>query len=64
MRTSCARGGATSTSSIFRGSPAPQQTAALHVMGFPAVSDMVIRKRAACEGRRGGKGRFYRNRKA
>ena len=42
MRTSCARGVATSTSSIFRGSPAPQQTAALQVMGFPAVSDMVV----------------------
>ena len=42
MRTSWARGGATSTSSILRGSPAPQQTAALHLMGFPAVSDMVV----------------------
>lgn len=41
MRTSCARGGATSTSSSLRGSPAAQQTAALHLIGFPAVSDMV-----------------------
>lgn len=50
--TSCARGGATSTSSILRGSPAPQQTAALHVMGFPAVSDMaVLSKRGGKIGR-------------
>lgn len=40
MRTSFARGGATSTSSSLRGSPAAQQTAALHLMVFPAVSDM------------------------
>lgn len=40
MRTSCARGGATSTSSILSSSPAAQQTAALHVMTFPVVSDM------------------------
>ena len=37
MRTSWACGGATSTSSTLRGSPAPQQTAALHLMTFPAV---------------------------
>lgn len=41
--TSCACGGATSTSSSLRGSPAPQQTAALHLMVFPVVSDMVER---------------------
>ena len=43
MRTSFALGGATSTSSILSGSPWPQQTAALHLMGFPAVSDMLER---------------------
>ena len=42
MRTSWALGGATSTSSSLRGSPAPQQTAALHLIGFPVVSDMVV----------------------
>lgn len=41
MRTSRARGGATSTSSILKGSPAPQQTAALHVIVLPTVSSMV-----------------------
>jgi len=35
--TSCALGGATSTSSILRGSPAAQQTAALHLIGLPVV---------------------------
>lgn len=38
--TSLAFGGATSTSSILRGSPAPQQTAALHLMVVPAVDDI------------------------
>lgn len=33
-------GGATSTSSILRGSPAPQQTAALHLIVVPAVDDI------------------------
>ena len=37
-RTSLARGGATSISSIFKGSPAPQHTAALHLIGRPTVS--------------------------
>lgn len=41
MRTSWACGGATSTSSILRDSPAPQQTAALHFITFPAVSDIL-----------------------
>jgi hypothetical protein len=54
MRTSLALGGATSTSSIFKGSPAPQQTAALHLIGFPAV-DMAVadeerRERKTMEG--------------
>ena len=40
IRTSWAFGGATSTSSSFRGSPGPQQTAALQVMVFPTVSAM------------------------
>lgn len=40
MRTSWARGGATSIFSTLRGSPAPQQMAALHLMGFPVVSDI------------------------
>ena len=48
MRTSCARGGATSTSSSLSSSPAAQQTAALHVMGFPAVSDMVGSEEESC----------------
>ena len=38
--TSLAFGGATSTSSILRGSPAPQQTAALHLIVVPAVDDI------------------------
>jgi hypothetical protein len=38
--TSCARGGSTSISSTLSGSPAPQHTAALHLMTFPVVSDM------------------------
>ena len=38
--TSCARGGSTSISSSLSGSRAPQHTAALHLMTFPAVSDM------------------------
>ena len=42
MRTSCALGGATSMSSMTRSSPAPQHTAALQVMVFPAVSDIVV----------------------
>lgn len=42
MRTSCACGGATSTSSIFSSSPAPQHTAALQVIVFPTVSDMLV----------------------
>ena len=41
MRTSLAFGGATSTSSILSSTPAPQHTAALHLMTFPAVSDML-----------------------
>src|SRR6266478_1990580 len=41
VHTSCARGGSTSTSSSLSGSPAPQHTAALHLMTFPAVSDMI-----------------------
>ena len=35
--TSLAFGGATSTSSILRDSPAPQQTAALHLIDIPVV---------------------------
>ena len=38
--TSLAFGDATSTSSITRGSPAPQQTAALHLMVVPTVDDI------------------------
>lgn len=38
MRTSLAFGGATSTSSILSSSPAPQHTAALHVITLPTVS--------------------------
>lgn len=33
MRTSCARGGATSTSTVSSGSPAALHTAALHLIG-------------------------------
>lgn len=42
--TSWACGGATSTSSILRDSPAAQHTAALHLMGFPTVSDMAAKE--------------------
>lgn len=49
MRTSWGPGGATSTSSSLRGSPAAQQTAALQFMGFPTV-DMDVRRK---EGKRG-----------
>ena len=38
--TSLAFGGATSTSSTLRGSPAPQQTAALHLIVVPTVDDI------------------------
>ena len=38
--TSLAFGGATSICSILRGSPAPQQTAALHLIVVPAVDDI------------------------
>ena len=40
IRTSCALGAATSTSSTLTASPAAQHTAALHFMTFPAVSDI------------------------
>jgi hypothetical protein len=41
-RTSPARGGATSMVSSVRGLAASQATAALQVIGFPAVEDMVM----------------------
>ena len=45
IRTSWTFGGATSTSSSFRGSPGPQQTAALQAMIFPTVSAMVVTRK-------------------
>ena len=55
--TSLAFGGATSTSSILRGSPAPQQTAALHLIVVPAVDDIeeIFIEAGGGEGRRGWK---------
>lgn len=49
IRTSLARGGSTCTVSSLSGSPAAQQTAALQVIVFPVVSDMVVVEKRVVE---------------